>query len=72
MTSKLQEWSCIKACCLHANVLLHLKAAPVVGTTVLHAVLGHEVWKGLPEAGGHAQSEICGSEIEASEGNVSL
>lgn len=68
MTPKLQETSCGTACRLHADVLPHLKAGPVVAAAELHSVLGHEVWKGSLEAGEHAQSEICGLEIKASEG----
>ena len=58
MTPKLQERSCGTACRLHADALLHLKAALVVGAAELHTVLGQEVWKGLLEAGEYAQSEI--------------
>lgn len=49
MTPKLQETSCGTACRLHADVLPHLKAGPVVAAAE-HTVLGHEVWKGSLKA----------------------
>lgn len=41
---------------------------PALGTSDLPAGLGHELWKGSPEAGEHVQSEIWDLETKAAEG----